>query len=98
MTVKQRSKKNWSFGYSFRDFLERLKHYGLPSSRRSVLYWEEKGWVTFRRSPGGYRVFASIDEIDDVIKALAKNREMKLERKRIIKQDDFEDDDSFGIK
>lgn len=45
----------------------------MPSSRGAIQYWERQGLVKFRRSPGGWRLFGSIDEMDDKIRVVIKN-------------------------
>ncbi len=82
--------RKWSFGFTIKDFQQRLRELGFPSSTTAIKNWESQGLIKPRRTPGGWRVFVSIDEMDDFIRKLSKRKGAKKAPEEV--------EPEFGVK
>lgn len=102
MNEQRKRKPAWTFGLTLEDFIQRLRDYGLPSARNTVINWEKKGWVKFPKTPGGWRYFNDIDEIDNIIRALVKKRNEEIpiikRAAAMAKGRHDDDEDDFTVK
>lgn len=60
-------------GLRFPDFLRKAGERGYPTTWKTWVDWEREGLITFRKTPGGTRIFNGIGEINKILDGFEKS-------------------------